>query len=668
MFHISNTLPQGKTLKNPGKRAGGTWHAFLSEDASGSKGRPNWKHLGKRYRDMNKKSDERLVRIGAAAQYHGNRNLAKTYGVSNFGPAARFIQRQREKIRQVSAYQGTVGLEFDKKVAVLSAMADFQAGHLRAFVKLCRKHQQLDSAEHLAKEKALLSDLAHYEQTIGHQQKVLIQSLLQGPIAQEIQHWTPVPVVGGLCLQADPVMHPEIAQALDWANGSGQTNLVSSLQSEWEEIHGIVKEGAACPASGKYDEQQERSFCQREGFCMCTGANKRIWRMRNTISYELKQHFGSGKKGNTMDVGNVVVQFRSKADLGEPLQTNRIAWMHLGLIYFKPFRPTWHVLYPCEPPAGEVCPADSVYLELCFLATETAPEASNVYHTDCGLVHSILSPDSEWEMLFWQLEDSLRPIPAMTPGILCAKQSSQPKHLWPPRRKPYTRKPKPVGTLAMSVAVTDADGDLVVEQDDVEAETFFDEDMAETHVDAMDELEMSSPTGELLERALVAHALEPAVEPTRGSKRKPETDTVPAATRHQRHPVQPAQRLLVGSAESYVQHAHGRVAFYENKRLFQATCSAHPRCTLSRTANGKFIGSGSTSVSTGRPLGLIGAWLAEAANHSTKEQHVACTEGLRNSVQKRLDGRTALASLEGAVELFACERARGDDEPEEASS
>ena len=110
----------------------------------------------------------------------------------------------------------------------------------------------------------------------------------------------------------------------------------------------------------------------------------------------------------------------------------------------------------------------------------------------------------------------------------------------------------------------------------------------------------------------------------------------------------------------------GQISFYPLKQCFQATCSKHPSCVLTRTCNGRTSRGATTG---GRPIGFMASWLGLAPQCATKQEHwqrERWSEALNQDV--RLAARQTVLRATGGVELANFERERVDGEPEEPHS
>eukprot|EP00971_Amphidinium_carterae_P344921 6485603-Amphidinium_carterae.1 len=98
----------------------------------------------------------------------------------------------------------------------------------------------------------------------------------------------------------------------------------------------------------------------------------------------------------------------------------------------------------------------------------------------------------------------------------------------------------------------------------------------------------------------------------------------------------------------------GKISFYELTGNFEARCSRHVQCALTRTCR-------KTTRSNGRPLGLLTAWLnmtCSAELHRDKSY----IKGVLHNHSLRLAAREYFQALPGATALLELERAREADE------
>lgn len=120
-----------------------------------------------------------------------------------------------------------------------------------------------------------------------------------------------------------------------------------------------------------------------------------------------------------------------------------------------------------------------------------------------------------------------------------------------------------------------------------------------------------------------------------------------------------------GRAAVTVHMPGGCIAFYESKRIFQATCDnkAHGQCKLTRTCNSQAAGSHGAPRG-GRPVGFLAAWLAHGEHLGSKADHWE-RAAMESTRQERLELRQRLGDIPSGRLLLSFERTLHEGEPEE---
>lgn len=111
----------------------------------------------------------------------------------------------------------------------------------------------------------------------------------------------------------------------------------------------------------------------------------------------------------------------------------------------------------------------------------------------------------------------------------------------------------------------------------------------------------------------------------------------------------------------------GRVSFYSgSNNKFEAVCSRHPNCKLTRTSNPP-ARPGPKTADQGRPLGLMAAWLLfDPADGSDgfdehAHKHLFVIHSLCGDFDRRQHCRALVEGLAGGQDLFEHERDQGKD-------
>eukprot|EP00971_Amphidinium_carterae_P040974 804844-Amphidinium_carterae.1 len=328
------------------------------------------------------------------------------------------------------------------------------------------------------------------------------------------------------------------------------------------------------------------------------------------------------------------------------------------------------------------------------------PKATDNFCTEFGAL-GCLDGAKKWHIKWWKIETAERPLAEVKPWIVSvvANESGIGDLLWPPLRKKRiargtsssvaakgTKKGAPTPTafaatnLDLIQQFTDAgDGDDC--DDDVD-EALASEDpgldeeehVAEEH-SLLDDLLLRAATEQFdleehvlqdLETDMAGHVVQQAVVETMNEQAAiPEPPPPPADARGlPKAKTIAASRTFVGCASIVCSIAGGRLAYYDSKECFEATCPSHKGCKLTRTVHGKVDKTGKAYA--GRPLGAMCIWLEQHSIATSKAEHKV-RDSPAYSRSERLRARRALASDDDHKSLLAFERTKQtgeDSEPE----
>lgn len=176
-----------------------------------------------------------------------------------------------------------------------------------------------------------------------------------------------------------------------------------------------------------------------------------------------------------------------------------------------------------------------------------------------------------------------------------------------------------------------ADSDLVLEEEGIDPFFGPDDDLG----DAKDDGSQCGPAD-----------VPPPSEPAPGG------ESMPAASSG------PAHFAMRTAAEISCVVDGGTITYYKNKQSYEARCTAHEKCRMTRTClpSNSFIRKGQ-----GRPLGLLASWLAGHSQFSTKFAHFLHSPNTGVRKQHRLK---LMETASGRL-LLATERPqRGDSDIE----
>ena len=270
-----------------------------------------------------------------------------------------------------------------------------------------------------------------------------------------------------------------------------------------------------------------------------------------------------------------------------------------------------------------------------------------------------------WYMEFLLIEEGATLVPSVCPNVISLVPLGNELPLWPP---PVSRR-QPVQThigwsllLAQQYAALDDDDDddddggqdmPIEDESDVES-SGLDADLGALmlQIETHDSMVAFQESEQQLERSAVVEAeageahraiAASSVPDTNGEASIPgnvQGDVVgPEQVGHVGEPLAPQQvpmpRAFLGRlpAEACMVTTGGKLSFYANTGNFEARCSKHPSCVLTRTSK-------RGPRSNGRPLGMLQAWLnmdTPAELHKDKNHcRVALTLAVRQAAREEV--------------------------------
>jgi len=342
---------QAADIHQPSRKprgGGGAWRAFVAMHDPGLF--KDFAALAQEYRSLTAEQAAKYVQVGrAATQVHQLQS-----NKSPFGPSSRELERQA-RARQREQYMQQLADKADRKaeplqLAVAShvvqtcqssavALREAQLGSLYLGKFLAERDRRVD-----ADLQAFSADRGILHDALGHERAL-------AAFEQDLQ-----PVPQQACLECDVV--PDIGSAVakvcsashaakDIAGRSDSAALAAS----WNRRHNIVRhtEAQAIP-----DEDQEAKWkCWRFGCCICCADGKRLYRVRNAVLRAMKRAFPSKSDRRQLQAqGAIFIALRSQAPGGDGpvdlVDGDNLLIFHIGLQYFKPYRPTYQEMIVME--------------------------------------------------------------------------------------------------------------------------------------------------------------------------------------------------------------------------------------------------------------------------------------------------------------------------------
>ena len=128
------------------------------------------------------------------------------------------------------------------------------------------------------------------EYTQGRGQEIVseVKNLLPG-VPWEEWHMQPIPCGHGPLIHLPGKAWDAATKAAAWASMSRKTNLLQSLEADWEQSHLPITQEESPPITETSTDEHRN--CREAGFCLCTGAGARIFQLRNVMLRLLKEQF-----------------------------------------------------------------------------------------------------------------------------------------------------------------------------------------------------------------------------------------------------------------------------------------------------------------------------------------------------------------------------------------
>ena len=501
------------------------------------------------------------------------------------------------------------------------------------------------------------------------------------------------------------------------AKHARSSNLAKVLKDTWLLLQSPVK--AEELEEDMHDDTAQEvgsSKCCEVGRCICKGAGKQVAQMRRRLYQILKDSLprSDAASKELLLGGHLCLRvLRQEEDCVEqtsdkdPVQTGEESssvgrglwveglWLHIGVHYLKPWRPTFQTLEVLSQPSTSR-----------FLLRQTGEFLGGL--EAC----TQLDLRDVWGLQVWRLVDSLAPVEVLDAAV-CLVEAHQTgvHHLWPVPTKPRRRRaggkraqrkktglasgqaaPLPEGSAETKsspseVVALESEGRTAGEESDDSvamgstADTASTGSCEETDADmerGLDDLLLSmmhrsesKPVQEAAEADVPADVLEqqdPEVSSVvaeanqleaaqdRQTMGPPLLPPLNAPLEPVSHAAEVDEGASAGSgardkAQVVVQVLGGKVTLYK-QGLFTATCDnpAHGRCVMSRTA------SAGRKKQQGRPIGFLVSWLAVGQGLTSKAAH--WDKANWPSREARCQARDEVSDLPGGQELLDGERAQ----------
>ena len=207
-------------------------------------------------------------------------------------------------------------------------------------------------------------------------------------------------------------------------------NLSGALSLDWVRRTQTISQSGLEPIPDRPKEDKKSDKCRIAGHCLCSGEGRDLLRFANEFLYAMKPHFKIQTPGRkllqdglivvALDFAPVPAGGRAAArelplpDFLLPVGSGRL-WLHIGLHYFKPYRPTFQVLHSS---AAEPSVPGSI-------ALRAQGGFKTMYAVFAEVDHKSLC-----SMAFFRLWESDQPLGQFVPAEMSVLPFSDPELFW----------------------------------------------------------------------------------------------------------------------------------------------------------------------------------------------------------------------------------------------
>ena len=671
----------GARLKRKAPR-GGAARAFVHLATRGADGKPDFGSIMAKYQE-HKRDGTAMYRTAAAMGRAATRTAKRRRAdraTPLFGPKQREVRQALLREMGVVLWQRFASMDLESRAISIGAHAATANLSLTETLSLVRRAQALARQRERQQELHRLQRLREWRSSRAQHIHDVMASM-SPPSAARLggasDAWLPIPTPSPIiCVAAPPALPEDVEAAIAWASGNGQRSALGALVADdWERTHRTINPADCRPLGA---DKVEETNCFHAGMCLCSPEGRRLAQVAQGLLGALRRVCSVRTRARELLVtGHMVfrvVGYSERFEIADtlPMPCESDVWWHVGLCYLSPFRPTSMRVVPV-PDVGEAPPTEGrVYVD----PTEEFATIWDMAAASAGCAFLACQ--------FFEVEESQRGIGAFVPNavpILKLRYHHAPYAVWPNR----TRK-RGGGEGEPADAGGDDQGEGVEEdagEHHAGGDDFLGGDEAEPGLAAETKRVMDELLAKFDEPLAEAPPLPPPPGPpplpsrvpmvfggaaSSGLARDvcPPAPPPPAPEPAARGVVEPV-RGVQGKALAVCHMAGGKVSFYA-KGSFEAVCAqeGHGRCRLTRQGH---IARGATATTTGRPLGLIAAWLAFGVHCGDRSEH-ADELAMSFPHEVRLSARRDLLLAPGGADLASFEKefdAQGPDaEPEES--
>lgn len=350
---VRQVVKSGK-VKRSGK--GGVHRAFVRLRCLGMRGRPDLKAVAADFTEAKDKASADFQQAAAmAAAAKDAMRLCKgkaSQAARTFGPNSRDARRSRVHAAQMAVWRRTNSMDPEGRLQAVGDHILSQGLSLRESLAMARAAARFDAAKVRGESEQAMRSLVAYQQGPG--MRVVEELQLAAPSLASFT-LRAVPHHLGTCVEAQPPDPAAACSALAAVQGTPKTNLGAALEAFWEQTHRQVMESDCLPLG--QTRLGEPSACYAAGVCICSGKGLVLAGMVGGFVARMKAAFPPQSDARRLLLeGHIVAHLVGEPDTEDyeelialdEEEAFQSTFLHIGLMYLKPFRPTFLTVAPVE--------------------------------------------------------------------------------------------------------------------------------------------------------------------------------------------------------------------------------------------------------------------------------------------------------------------------------
>lgn len=325
---------------------GGAKRAFVRLVTLGCSGRPDMKKVNEEYLKEKRENGEkykRAVAMAKVAKLAATRRIGGALG-SFFGANSRAVRKLALKTRRLALWDNTKAMQHEQRMSAICEHAVNQRLSFKESLSLVRSATRFDALQAQTLNVKAMETLVAWRADAGAK---VVEALVEAVPALSAFRLRPEPAGPCVAIEVLPPEAKEVVEAAAWSQASIATTLPAALEEAWQLRHHSVRH-EKCPPMPPPGEVVETNPCYEAGVCLCSEAGRKVKQVGNRLLVHMRRLF-STKSGHRQKLleGFIVLRVTGEPgtdDMEQILGEDDVfgeVFLHIGLQYLKPFRPTF---------------------------------------------------------------------------------------------------------------------------------------------------------------------------------------------------------------------------------------------------------------------------------------------------------------------------------------